>query len=466
MRSPGGAALPAELTGLRDVLVIAHEWLDVVPCTIAEVDAVGTARIVLVDPRTGEETLGPEPSDADRRWIAAHWPTTTPGDRIEVGLARDEAWADLVTRVDSGLLVAVDYGHTRAERPSGGTLTAYRRGVQGDPVPDGTMDLTAHVAVDSLDADEVGRQRDLLRGLGVLGQTPPHALATSDPLGYLRALERASRRGRAHPARGVRRLLVGGEARRGSGRNLSGMRRVLSVLAVLVVVVLGAPLTASAHDVLETTTPAADSTVERMPQSVSLTFTDAPLSIGTQVVVTGPSGAVQQGAPTIEGRVVTQAISPSAPAGSYTVAYRVTSDDGHPVTGSFAFVATTGLDGSTAAPVAAPRAARCDRVDLRRQRVVPARCRHAVDRRHPRAARDRRLRRPARPGGRPALSRHGGQAVDARLLLERLVEEPAVPERVVEDGEAADRRVVLRLAVDPRTTAAHPLARARRRRRP
>ena len=132
------------------------------------------------------------------------------------------------------------------------------------------------------------------------------------------------------------------------------MRRVLSVLAVLVVVVLGAPLTASAHDVLETTTPAADSTVERMPQSVSLTFTDAPLSSGTQVVVTGPTGAVQQGAPTIEGRVITQVISPSAPAGRYTVAYRVTSDDGHPVTGSYAFVATTGLDGSTAAPVTAP----------------------------------------------------------------------------------------------------------------
>jgi copper resistance protein C len=130
------------------------------------------------------------------------------------------------------------------------------------------------------------------------------------------------------------------------------MRRVLTVLAVLVVVVLGAPLTASAHDVLETSTPAADSTVERMPPSVTLTFTEAPLSIGTQVVVTGPSGAVQQGAPTIEGGVVTQAISSSAPAGSYTVAYRVTSDDGHPVTGSFAFIATTGLDGSTAAPVA------------------------------------------------------------------------------------------------------------------
>ena len=128
------------------------------------------------------------------------------------------------------------------------------------------------------------------------------------------------------------------------------MRRVLAVLAVLAVVLLGTPLSANAHDVLESTSPAAGSTVQRMPQSVSLTFTEAPLSIGTQVIVTGPSGAMQQGAPTIDGRVVRQAIAPSAPAGSYTVTYRVTSDDGHPVTGSFAFVASTGLDGSTAKP--------------------------------------------------------------------------------------------------------------------
>src|SRR5215203_4037505 len=128
------------------------------------------------------------------------------------------------------------------------------------------------------------------------------------------------------------------------------MRRVLSILAVLAVMVLSTPLTASAHDVLDSTSPAAGSTVARMPQSITLSFTEAPLSIGTQVIVTGPSGAMQQGAPTVDGRVVTQAVSPSAPGGAYTVTYRVTSDDGHPVTGSFDFVATIGLDGSTAAP--------------------------------------------------------------------------------------------------------------------
>ena len=144
---------------------------------------------------TADQRLSASESSSPRDCLALLGSTTTtratPGDRIEVGLARDEAWADLVARVDSGTLVAVDYGHTRAERPSRGTLTAYRHGVQCQPVPDGTMDLTAHVAIDTLDADEVQRQRDLLRELGLRGQTPPHALAASDPLGYLRALERA-----------------------------------------------------------------------------------------------------------------------------------------------------------------------------------------------------------------------------------------------------------------------------------
>jgi SAM-dependent MidA family methyltransferase len=192
LRSPGGAALPPELSGLHDALVIAHEWLDVVPCTVAEVDADGTAREVLVDPATGEESLGDALAGADRRWAEAHWPTRTPADRLEIGLARDEAWADLVSRVDSGLLLAVDYGHVATTRPPGGTLTAYASGRLTAPVPDGTCDVTAHVAMDTLDADEVRTQREALRALGLTGATPAHALAGSDPLAYLAALERAS----------------------------------------------------------------------------------------------------------------------------------------------------------------------------------------------------------------------------------------------------------------------------------
>ncbi|NUR15684.1 MAG: hypothetical protein HOQ13_05160, partial [Dermatophilaceae bacterium] len=101
------------------------------------------------------------------------------------------AWSGLLATVASGTVVAVDYGHTRTERPHEGTLTAYARGGLTHPVPDGSCDVTAHVAMDTLDADELHRQGDLLRSLGFTGARPDHLLARTDPLGYLRALERA-----------------------------------------------------------------------------------------------------------------------------------------------------------------------------------------------------------------------------------------------------------------------------------
>ena len=52
---------------------------------------------------------------------------------------------------------------------------------------------------------------------------------------------------------------------------------------------------------------------------------------------------------------VTQAVQPGAPAGRYTVTWRVTSIDGHPVSGSFGFTATAAAPGHRpqAAPVTA-----------------------------------------------------------------------------------------------------------------
>lgn len=148
------------------------------------------------------------------------------------------------------------------------------------------------------------------------------------------------------------------------------MRRLVTVLLALstsagvtigfaAAAIMAFPSTASAHDVLEKTTPGEGTSVEQVPAEVVLVFSQEPLEIGLQVVVTGPTGNVAQGAAVIEGREVRQALSSAAPAGDYTVAYRVTSEDGHPLTGSFRFFALTGLDGSTAtrgpsAPVAAP----------------------------------------------------------------------------------------------------------------
>ena len=92
---------------------------------------------------------------------------------MEVGRARDEAWAGLVGRLRSGVAVAVDYGHVAVARPPAGTLTGFRSGHHVVPVPDGSCDLTAHVAMDSLRHDELVDQRTALRRLGIGGGDRP-----------------------------------------------------------------------------------------------------------------------------------------------------------------------------------------------------------------------------------------------------------------------------------------------------
>jgi len=194
IRSPGGEQLPDELDGLSDTLVFANEWLDVVPCPIAEMDENGELREVLVNVSSGAEQYGDVVSGPDREWCQWFWPLDPlePGDRIEIGGTRDTAWDALLARVASGLAVAVDYGHTIDSRPPMGTLTGYRHGRQVLPIPDGSCDLTAHVAMDSLTHDQLMDQRTALRQLGVSGQTPPHELSRSDPMAYLQGLGNAS----------------------------------------------------------------------------------------------------------------------------------------------------------------------------------------------------------------------------------------------------------------------------------
>ncbi|MEV7090868.1 SAM-dependent methyltransferase [Streptomyces sp. NPDC093085] len=178
--------------GVRGLL-FANEWLDNVPLDIAETDADGTVRYVLVRPDATEEP-GPPVAGADARWLARWWPPAGPGTRAEIGRPRDEAWAAAVGTVARGLAVAVDYAHVREARPPFGTLTGFREGREVPPVPDGSRDLTAHVALDAcaaacpLPGTRLLSQRAALRRLGVSGARPPLTLAASDPAAYVRAL--------------------------------------------------------------------------------------------------------------------------------------------------------------------------------------------------------------------------------------------------------------------------------------
>ncbi|HEV7172839.1 copper resistance CopC family protein [Pedococcus sp.] len=118
-------------------------------------------------------------------------------------------------------------------------------------------------------------------------------------------------------------------------------RAVLALLTVTFVafVAIGAAASADAHDVLVSTNPANGAQVSRVPPTVTLRFDQTVLGLGTEVVVTGPSGPVQVGKAGVVDNTVTERLQPGAPAGRYTVEWRVTSVDGHPVSGTFAFTA-------------------------------------------------------------------------------------------------------------------------------
>lgn len=180
--------MPEGVTGL----LFANEWLDNVPLDVAELDEDGVLRHVEVSSSDGEERLAEAVTGADAEWAARWWPADEPGARVELGAPRDAAWAAAVGGLERGLAVAVDYAHGRADRPLFGTLTGFRAGREVRPVPDGSCDVTAHVALDSAAVPGLHSlwttQREALRALGVQGARPPLALASSDPVAYLRAL--------------------------------------------------------------------------------------------------------------------------------------------------------------------------------------------------------------------------------------------------------------------------------------
>jgi SAM-dependent MidA family methyltransferase len=176
-----GDELPDALAGL----VVANELLDNVPCEVVEWDDDGAPRQLLSD-----LSPGPVVEGNDREWLERWWPGEA-GDRAEVGITRDEFWASVVSRLTPGsLAVAIDYGHLKSDRPGYGTVTGFRNGRECDPVPDGSCDITAHVALDSLGGSIV-RQRDALRSLGVSATRPSLDLAQTEPLRYLSELSSA-----------------------------------------------------------------------------------------------------------------------------------------------------------------------------------------------------------------------------------------------------------------------------------
>jgi hypothetical protein len=137
------------------------------------------------------------------------------------------------------------------------------------------------------------------------------------------------------------------------------MRKALLTLAFTAVAMLGMATPALAHNVLISTDPGKGASLDAGPSKITLTF-DAPVQGGdiNQVSVLGPNNTQwAEGAVQINSNVLTAAVRPLGPAGTYTVGYRILSADGHPVEGDYTFTLTKAGNGTPATASAATGAA-------------------------------------------------------------------------------------------------------------
>jgi methionine-rich copper-binding protein CopC len=116
---------------------------------------------------------------------------------------------------------------------------------------------------------------------------------------------------------------------------------------------------ASAHDALASATPAADTTISGDLDTVTLTFSEQPLAgleSGLVISVTGPNGAeVTTGTLEVDGSTLTKSVNVTAP-GTYNLAWRSVSVDGHPISGGYQFTSTGSTASATPTASAAPSA--------------------------------------------------------------------------------------------------------------
>ena len=110
-----------------------------------------------------------------------------------------------------------------------------------------------------------------------------------------------------------------------------------------------------AHAARVSTDPADNAVLAVGPDRVSATFNERLHTAFAAMTVVGPDANVwSTGEPTVQGAIVAIGLRPLGPAGTYTVNYRVTSADGHVVSGSWSFRLTVPGTGTPGPPAAGP----------------------------------------------------------------------------------------------------------------
>ena len=136
------------------------------------------------------------------------------------------------------------------------------------------------------------------------------------------------------------------------------MRKLLLALTVAVLALFSTPV-ASAHGEIVSTFPEQYSNATPIPSEVWIQF-DGNLqsldgqAINTIEVVDSTGLTVSYGDPVIEGGKISTKLSGQSAPGVFTVNYRIVSEDGHPVEGSYTFNASPNFADDAPVTTSAP----------------------------------------------------------------------------------------------------------------
>ncbi|WP_147942096.1 copper resistance protein CopC [Microbispora sp. CSR-4] len=123
-------------------------------------------------------------------------------------------------------------------------------------------------------------------------------------------------------------------------------------ISCLFAVVFASP--ASAHDSLKKSTPAANAVVSGLDE-IELEFS-AHVSFPVVVLHDAAGRRFESGTPRVDGSTVVEGVAGPLSPGSYTIAWRVVSSDGHPIEGEIPFIvgSSSAASAGGTAPVASP----------------------------------------------------------------------------------------------------------------
>ena len=183
----GDALPPADI-------VFANEFFDALPVRAGVMLGTKPHELLVAAGDGGFAWVNGPVLDAEAsQYLVRYWLPREPGQRFEIA-EQSRGWvARIADAIEDGWLIAIDYGHTRAEtvRFPDGSLISYQRHAAFDDVlqSPGERDITAHVSFDALRQDAVDAGFDNIE-LRTLGAVLLDCVEQSD---YLRGASPASR---------------------------------------------------------------------------------------------------------------------------------------------------------------------------------------------------------------------------------------------------------------------------------